>query len=78
MNGWFRLGDNSNSFGSYTLSNGVVNAQLQAHVGEAGTGNLGIHSGTFNVGQNPFCIGDGDFGPGGSGTLDMSAGRSTR
>lgn len=74
VNGWFRLGDNSNSFGSYTLSNGVVNAQLQAHVGEVGTGNLGIHGGTFNVGQNPFCIGDGDFGPGGSGTLDMSAG----
>ena len=74
LNGWFRLGDNPNSFGSYVLSNGTVNATLQAHVGEAGTGFLGIYGGTFNVAQTPFCLGDGDFGPGGSGTLDMSAG----
>lgn len=75
VNGWFRLGDNSNSFGSYTLSNGTVNVQLQAHIGEAGTGLLTLRGGTFNVGQNPFCLGYGDFGPGGSGTLDMSGGK---
>jgi len=34
VNGWFRLGDSANSTGYYTLSNGVVNVLLQAHVGE--------------------------------------------
>jgi autotransporter-associated beta strand protein len=74
VNGWFRLGDNANSFGSYVLSNGTVNVLLQAHVGEAGTGFLGIYGGKMNVGQTPFCLGDGDFGAGGFGTLDMAAG----
>ncbi|HXS68740.1 MAG TPA: glycoside hydrolase family 2 TIM barrel-domain containing protein, partial [Candidatus Polarisedimenticolia bacterium] len=74
VNGWFRLGDSANSFGSYVLSNGVVNALLQAHVGEAGSGFLGIYGGTFNTGQNPFCVGDGDFGPGGFGVLNVSGG----
>ena len=74
VNGWFRLGDSANSTGYYTLSNGVVNVLLQAHVGEAGIGVLTISGGTFNVGQNPFCLGDGDFGAGGMGTLKMNGG----
>ena len=74
VNGWFRLGDSANSAGYYTLSNGVVNALLQAHVGEVGSGVLTISGGTFNVGQTPFCLGDGDFGPGGVGTLNMKGG----
>jgi autotransporter-associated beta strand protein len=74
VNGWFRLGDSANSTGDYTLSNGVVNVLLQAHVGEAGTGVLTVSGGTFNVGQNPFCLGDGDFGAGGMGTLNMNGG----
>jgi autotransporter-associated beta strand protein len=74
VNGWFRLGDSSNSMGYYTLSNGTVNVLLQAHVGEAGTGVLTISGGTFSAGQNPFCLGDGDFGAGGLGTLNMKGG----
>ena len=74
VSGWFRLGGLANSTGAYTLSNGVVNVQLQAHIGETGNGNLTISGGSFIVGQNPFCIGDGDFGAGGSGTLNMSGG----
>ena len=77
VNGWFRLGDNAGSSGSYTLSNGVVNAALQAHVGEAGVGALTINGGNFNVGQNPFCVGDGDFGAGGSGTVRVTGGTVT-
>ncbi len=74
INGWFRLGDSADSAGYYTLSNGVVNALLQAHVGEIGSGVLTINGGTFNVGQTPFCVGDGDFGAGGTGTLNMEGG----
>jgi autotransporter-associated beta strand protein len=74
VNGWFRLGDSANSTGYYTLSNGVVNVLLQAHVGEAGVGVLTISGGTFTVGQNPFCLGDGDFGAGGMGTLNVNGG----
>ena len=74
VHGWFRLGDNANAVGYYTLSNGVVNASLQAHVGEAGTGVLTISGGIFNVGQTPFCLGDGDFGPGGVGILRITGG----
>ena len=74
VNGWFRLGDGSNSAGYYTLSNGAVNVLLQAHVGEAGAGVLTISGGSFDVGQSPFALGDGDFGPGGSGTLNMTGG----
>jgi autotransporter-associated beta strand protein len=74
VNGWFRLGDSANSTGYYMLSNGVVNVSLQAHVGEAGVGVLTISGGIFNVGQNPFCLGDGDFGAGGMGTLNMNGG----
>lgn len=74
VNGWFRLGDNANSTGYYTLSDGVVNVALQTHVGEIGRGILTISGGTFNVGQTPFALGDGDFGAGGNGTLNMSGG----
>jgi autotransporter-associated beta strand protein len=77
VNGWFRLGDNSGAVGYYTLSNGVVNALLQAHVGEAGTGVLTVAGGSFNVGQTPFCMGDGDFGAGGMGTLYMEGAITT-
>jgi len=63
VGGWFRLADSAGSAGYYTLSNGVVNCALQAHVGEYGTGVLEIDGGTFNVAQDPFCLGDGDFGP---------------
>lgn len=77
VNGWFRLGDSANSAGYYTLSNGAVNVLLQAHVGEAGVGVLNISGGNFSVGQNPFCMGDGDFGAGGNGTLNMKAGTLT-
>ncbi|HTI98917.1 MAG TPA: autotransporter-associated beta strand repeat-containing protein [Dongiaceae bacterium] len=74
VNGWFRLGDSASATGYYTLSNGVVNVALQAHVGEAGVGVLNINGGTFNVGQTPFCLGDGDFGAGGSGTVFVNGG----
>ncbi len=74
VNGWFRLGNSAGSTGFYTLSNGVVNVLLQAHVGEAGRGVLTISGGTFNVGQSPFCLGDGDFGPGGVGVLNLNGG----
>src|SRR5215831_13901611 len=74
VNGWFRLGDSSSSTGYYTLSNGTLNVLLQAHVGEAGIGVLTISGGTFSVGQNPFCLGDGDLGAGGLGTLNMNGG----
>ncbi len=74
VSGWFRLGDSAGAQGFYTLSNGVVNALLQAHVGEAGTGWLTIAGGSFSVNQTPFCMGDGDFGAGGIGTLDMLGG----
>jgi autotransporter-associated beta strand protein len=74
VHGWFRLGDNAHAVGYYTVSNGVVNVSLQAHVGEVGAGVLTISGGTFNVGQSPFCLGDGDFGAGGVGILRMTGG----
>ncbi len=77
VNGWFRLGDGANATGFYTLTNGVVNALLQVHVGEAGTGVLTLSGGAFNAGQSPFCVGDGDFGAGGIGTFNMQGGTLT-
>ena len=74
VDGWFRLGDSRGSTGYYTLNEGAVNAALQAHVGEAGAGVLTISGGAFNVGQTPLCVGDGDFGAGGMGTLNMNGG----
>jgi autotransporter-associated beta strand protein/T5SS/PEP-CTERM-associated repeat protein len=64
VGGWFRLADGTNSFGSFILSNGVVNCALQAHVGEQGYGYLEIDGGTFNVAQDPFCMGDNDVSGG--------------
>jgi autotransporter-associated beta strand protein len=77
VNGWFRLGDSANATGYYALDNGMLNVLLQAHVGEAGTGVLTVSGGVLDVGQNPFCVGDGDFGAGGMGTLKMKAGALT-
>ena len=74
IGGWFRLADSTGSAGFYTLSNGVVNCALQAHVGEVGNGVLEIDGGIFNVAQNPFCMGDGDFGPSPIGVLKVNGG----
>ena len=74
VGGWFRLADSTNSFGSFILSNGVVNCALQAHVGEVGSGYLEIDGGTFNVAGDPFCMGDGDFGQTPTGVLVMNGG----
>src|SRR5665213_705724 len=74
IGGWFRLADSTGSTGFYTLSNGVVNCNLQAHVGEVGNGVLEIDGGTFNVVQDLFCLGDGDFGPSPSGILKVNGG----
>lgn len=78
VGGWFRLGLGDNSAGYYFLSNGVVNCDLQAHVGEASSGTafgyLEIDGGTFNVNQDPFCMGDGDFGQNPVGVLVMNGG----
>jgi autotransporter-associated beta strand protein len=74
IGGWFRLADGTGSVGYFTLSNGVVNCGLQAHVGEYGIGVLEIDGGTFNVAQDPFCMGDGDFGPSPTGILRMNGG----
>src|SRR5262249_4985219 len=70
VNGWFRLGDSANSTGYYALSNGAMNVLLQAHVGEAGVGVLTVSGGTFNVRENPFCLGDGDFWRGRYGNVE--------
>ena len=74
VGGWFRLADSDGSAGYYTLSNGVLNCALQLHVGEYGIGVLEVDGGTLNVGQDPFCLGDGDFGPSPTGTLLMRGG----
>lgn len=74
VNGWFRLGNRANATGFYTLNNGTLNVLLQAHIGEAGNGVFTIKGGTLSVGQNPFCVGDGDFGAGGMGVLNVNGG----
>jgi fibronectin-binding autotransporter adhesin len=77
IGGWFRLGVGVNTVGYYTLSNGVVNAQLESHVGEIGKGYLRIAGGTYNAVGFNLAMGDGDFGPEGStpeGTLEMLGG----
>lgn len=76
---WLRLGLATGSFGSYVLSNGVVNVGGQTHLGEFGTGYLEIDGGTFNTsvtGQNPgLAAGDAnDFGDGSVGTFVMTGG----
>jgi autotransporter-associated beta strand protein len=77
VGGWFRLGVGVGTVGYYTLSNGVVNAQLESHVGEIGAGYLKIAGGTYNAIGFNLAMGDGDFGPDGStpvGTLEMLGG----
>jgi autotransporter-associated beta strand protein len=77
IGGWFRLADSTGSAGYYTLSNGVVNAKLESHVGEVGVGYLKIAGGTYNAIGFNLAMGDGDFGPSGStpeGTLEMLGG----
>lgn len=73
---WLRMGIGSGTYGSYILSNGVVNVAGQTHMGESGTGYLEIDGGVYNTGFNGdpgICAGDGDFGPG-TGTLVMTGG----
>jgi autotransporter-associated beta strand protein len=74
IGGWFRLADSTGSTGFFILSNGMVNCNLQAHVGEVGNGVLEIDGGTFNVAQDPFCLGDGDFGSSPTGILKVNGG----
>lgn len=77
VGGWFRLADGTGSAGYYRLDNGTLNCQLQAHVGEYGDGLLTINGGTMTVAQDPFCMGDADFGPSPTGTLIMNGGTIT-
>ena len=76
---WLRMGCNSGAFGSYILSNGVVNVGGRTQIGESGTGYLeidgGIYNGNVNDGNaNPAMVcGQGDFGPG-TGTLVINGG----
>jgi len=74
---WMRLGIGTNgTFGSYVLSNGVVNVGGQTHVGEQGTGRLEVDGGVYNTGAggNPgLCAGDGDWGVS-TGTLILNGG----
>jgi hypothetical protein len=77
VGGWFRLGVGVGTVGYYTLSNGVVNAQLESHVGEIGAGYLKIAGGTYNAIGFNLAMGNGDFGPDCStpvGTLEMLGG----
>ncbi len=76
---WMRLGiGTGGTFGSYTLSNGVVNVAGQTHLGENGTGVLTVAGGTYNTGYNGnpgFCAGDGDGNSSASvGTLNFYGG----
>lgn len=79
VGGWFRLADGVGSAGYYTLSNGVVNCALQAHVGELGNAVLEIDGGTFNVAGDPFALGDTDINAGANptGVLKMNGGTIT-
>ena len=77
VDGWFRLAVGANTVGYYTLSNGVLNAELESHVGEIGTGYLKIAGGTYNAIGAYFAMGDGDFGGSETtpeGTLEMLGG----
>ncbi len=76
---WLRMGIGSGAFGSYILSNGVVNVGGRTQIGENGTGYLEIDGGFYNGnvndgGANPAMVcGQGDFGPG-TGTLVINGG----
>ena len=71
---WFRMAVGTGSYGSYVLSNGVVNVGGQTHIGEYGVGYLEIDGGVFNTAADPFCLGDGDFGPNPVGYMVMNGG----
>ncbi|HZI33364.1 MAG TPA: hypothetical protein VFF11_13570, partial [Candidatus Binatia bacterium] len=64
---WLRMGLGTNSFGSYVLSNGVVNVGGRIQIGEHGTGYLEISGGTMkanvnDAGANPGLVAaDGNF-----------------
>jgi autotransporter-associated beta strand protein len=79
---WLRMGIGSGSFGSYILSNGVVNVGGRTQIGENGVGYLEIDGGIYNgnvndLGANPAMVcGQGDFGPG-TGTLVINGGTVT-
>ncbi|HWD21213.1 MAG TPA: autotransporter-associated beta strand repeat-containing protein [Verrucomicrobiae bacterium] len=76
---WLRMGIGSGSYGSYILSNGVVNVGGRTQIGENGVGYLEIDGGTYNGnvndgGANPGMVcGQGDAGPG-TGTLVINNG----
>src|ERR1039458_3702770 len=71
---WLRMALGTGSYGSYVLSNGVVNVGGQTHIGEYGVGYLEIDGGVFNTAADPFCLGDGDFGPSPVGYMVMNGG----
>lgn len=77
---WLRLGvGTGGTFGSYILSNGVVNVAGQTHIGEEGNAYLEIDGGVYNTGYNGnpgLCAGDGDWGPS-TGTLVLNGGSIT-
>lgn len=63
---WLRMGLGTNSFGSYILSNGVVNVGGRIQIGERGTGYLEIDNGTMtanvNATQSPcLSVADGNW-----------------
>lgn len=77
VGGWFRLAPGLGSIGYYTLSNGVVNANLETHIGEQGVGYLKIAGGTYNAKGFNLAMGDGDFGGSDTapdGTLELDGG----
>ncbi len=76
---WLRMGIATGTFGSYTLSNGVVNVAGHTHLGENGTGYLEVDNGVYNTGYNGnpgICAGQGDNGSaaGSTGTLVLNGG----
>jgi len=71
---WLRMALGTGSYGSYILSNGVVNVGGQTHIGEYGVGYLEIDGGVFNTAADPFCLGDGDWGPSPVGYMVMNGG----
>ena len=72
---WLRMAVGDNSFGYYTLSNGVVNCGGQTHIGEGNNASaeILIAGGVYNSTGN-FVVGDGDFGVNPVGVLDMNGG----
>ena len=64
---WLRMGLATGSYGSYVLSNGVVNVGGRIQIGERGTGYLEIDGGTMSAnvndtGANPgLAVADGNF-----------------